>query len=653
MIRITFIVYIFTINSLVAQLQLNSFPANLQLFIRGDNNKAIVNINGSYNTLDADKIVLKLFRNDSLKYSIDGMPNSFDFNIELNAELSEYDFKLYKSFEGIESLLKSADNVLCGDAIILYGQSNMVALGGIDEFNVSISDKFMRNFDFLGADNDSNNLQWFYAKEPYSRVGTIGNYFMLNMIDSVKIPMCVINGSMGGWPIYALSDRNESNHSDINFAYGKLLQRIEKSGFANKIRYMAFYQGEAEAGLWYVSCNAYPERFNTFINNIFEDIPSLEKFYEFQINIMHGSYVERAGFLRDFQRNAYKLDTKIRCLTTIGNNDYDGIHFGDLSYKEFGKNLSTFVLQDFYGRKYSSEIESPNIQSAYYSPSKDTITLVFQEGQNISYPDPVEYEGNIWDLKNYITTTSDNQAINFNALYAPVDHGYSEGNKIVLVLQYPISHTYITYLPSSYGSSTPNDFYHGPHFENGNNQKAFSFYCVPILNQENVVLFDPLKKVPFSANGVSDNKIVLSWQKLNPVYTSFEIEVSSDGIMYSILNSSASNDYYFEHNNLISNTRYYYKIRACSTEGCSTESFINSAKTFSKSRIECPDLNVINSINAMDSKFYGNEVITNAVYQNSNIEYTAEKFNLIKPPFEFNSNHNSGIFKMSIKNCPF
>jgi hypothetical protein len=340
-------------------------------------------------------------------------------------------------------------------------------------------------------------------------------------------------------------------------------------------------------------------------------------------------------------------------LTTIGNNDYDGIHFGDLSYKEFGKNLSTFVLQDFYGRKYSSEIESPNIQSAYYSPSKDTITLVFQEGQNISYPDPVEYEGNIWDLKNYITTTSDNQAINFNALYAPVDHGYSEGNKIVLVLQYPISHTYITYLPSSYGSSTPNDFYHGPHFENGNNQKAFSFYCVPILNQENVVLFDPLKKVPFSANGVSDNKIVLSWQKLNPVYTSFEIEVSSDGIMYSILNSSASNDYYFEHNNLISNTRYYYKIRACSTEGCSTESFINSAKTFSKSRIECPDLNVFNSINAMDSKFYGNEVITNAVYQNSNIEYTAEKFNLIKPPFEFNSNHNSGIFKMSIKNCPF
>jgi len=82
------------------------------------------------------------------------------------------------------------------------------------------------------------------------------------------------------------------------------------------------------------------------------------------------------------------------------------------------------------------------------------------------------------------------------------------------------------------------------------------------------------------ATSGSSDSIGLSWVDNSDNETGFEIERSSDGIIFTLLSSVASNTVSYSDTGLTESTKYYYRVRATGTEGNSGFSNIASATTW-------------------------------------------------------------------------
>jgi hypothetical protein len=202
----------------------------------------------------------------------------------------------------------------------------------------------------------------------------------------------------------------------------------------------------------------------------------LQKLYILQNNILEGNYVERAGFLRDFQRRTKHIYQKIETLATVGTVEYIPAHYQAAGYIQTATELFRLMDRDFYGSLDNNQINSPDIKSILINDKKDILTLVFDDNQQMIYPNDMTSSGKNWSMKDFFYLNSDNQNIIFNAENHPVESGWAEGNKIYLKLKAPTNDIYVTYLPSSYSEK----FYEGVHLKNARGMRAFSFYEVPI-----------------------------------------------------------------------------------------------------------------------------------------------------------------------------
>jgi Carbohydrate esterase, sialic acid-specific acetylesterase len=645
----------FITDKCFSQYSIGKFPSDFQLYPRDNNNEAIVTIRGTATIFTYNKVILKVFKNDILEQTLEQnvLSNSFIFNfdITIKAELSEYSFKLYMQDNTSQILVKQANRVVCGDAILLYGQSNMVVLLGVDEFNANNSDQYMRNFAFPDVNNNTpENLSWYPAKLPHAEVGTIGLYLMKYLQNDYPVPLCVINASVSGNNIEGLTNRNPSNHFDTNFYYGKLLTRLRNSGLLSTLKIMAYRQGEVEAVSNYLSCNQYPPKFETFYNQFMEDIPSLQKIYNLQNNIMGApfDYNERAGFLRDFQRRTRDIYPNIESISTVGTTDYNGIHYGGIGYQQTAYELSKFIERDFYGSTNVDQINSPNIQYAFYNNSKDSLTLVFDEGQMMHYPADSAIYYYTRSMKDFIFLNSDNQSTVFSESNHPVVSGSAVGNKILLKLNAPSNELFVTYLPSSYKDGY-SDYYNGVHIKNAKGMRAFSFYAIPILNAPPTQSNIPVAPTNLKATSISLSQINLNWIDKSNNEANFVLEGSFDGINYTIIQNIAANNLIDIEQNLLKNTNYHYRIKACNTFGCSAYSNVSVAKTMNSTTIPCIELplnlTIANSVfNAKGTTIVAN----NKNILQSNVTYKATTKIILQPGFYV---ENNSTFRAQIEGC--
>ncbi len=618
----------------LSQISTSSFPENLQLFMRKDNNTCDVQITGHTTNTNT---VFKLYKNGNLLSSAPISAGSFNFMTSLNSELSEYEFALDQNGVNVQR----AEKVLCGDAIILYGQSNMVARAGVDEFNDLYSDKFTRNFQ--ATPDAPQNFQWFTGKYPYTATGTIGSYFVQNIIDSVGIPILVINQAQGGASLPYLLEHNPHNPADENYLYGKLLTRLTKAGILDKVRYMAFFQGEAAAANWYADCNDYPRLFDSLVTYLRRDIPNLKKFYEFQINILNSHHVERAGFLRDFQRQTKKLYPGfIETLSTVGKEPFDGIHFVNEAYQDMAKELSHLVLRDFYGRIPTREINFPDVQYAYYTPNKDSVILEFQKGQVLTYNPTRDFGYYERRLSDYIYFTDDNTTIYYNQYNTNVQNGSAVGNKIILKLNNPQNFKYITYLPATF-SDHHSSSYNGPNITNSSNLKAFTFYALPIANSPRVESSSPTLPMHLRAAGVNASQINLSWDSNDN--SSYVLQSSLDNANFVDIYSGSDTQYRYL--GLLPNTTYYFKIKACKTGNCTTSYKLAQTSTFIQPG--CPNL-ILNLPLTGSQNFTGNQIVASSSLQGRFVFQSQTSIEL-RQGFVVDANAG-GYFAANIGNCP-
>ena len=464
--------------SATGQVVFDQVPRDLQLYPRNASNQAEVVISGKVGGTGYTKIGVQVLREGVLSNVVSQVltpsaaSSAFTLTTAIRAEAAEYSFRVF-SYKGTDStLVTERKRVVCGDVYIIYGQSNALALAGLDiYYSFNFDDKYMRNavYPYGGKPAD---IAWYAAKQPYASVGGFGLSLQRFILETYKIPTCVINGAQGGVAISALITRNANNPADPTTYYGDMLYRAQWAGVAKQAKAIIWKHGEEDAG---TGIPGYAGKFTTLYNQLRQDYGTAFRFYVGQINILPPKS-DSAAALRDFQRRTRFLFPNTGAIATVGTPGYDGVHYTGLANQQLAFEQFRQIARDVYGATDTLQINSPDIKKVYYNARKDTVTLVFDEQMQMVWKADTTLTSQLTGAK-YTRQLKDYFYLDGQA--GLVTGGSANGNRVLLALKQPASAKTLRYLPA-YFADDLSSFYDGPTLRNTRGMRAFSFDNVPI-----------------------------------------------------------------------------------------------------------------------------------------------------------------------------
>lgn len=369
-----------------------AMPQHFQLYARGANDSAAVNIQGTaYNNIGStySQMRLKVYRNNtqlvaniSQNLSYSGNAAAFSFSVPIRSELAEYDFKLFGYSASLgERPEAEALGVVAGDVHIVQGQSNGVADLGTDSTFKSPYNRYVRNFG-LKQTADTNTYTW--HREAYDdniyqdrKSGVWALVMAEKLARTYNRPIAILNGSVSGIPIDSMLP------AAPNQTYRKFLKRVQQSGLVNNIKALLFFQGESDAVVFNTeTVSSYKNKFNTLNAAWAADFPSIQQRYLFQIRpgaLAVGGIYEAAKTVQEAQRQLAMDLPGTRIMSSSGMN-HDGIHyFYTNGYKRAGDDMYRLIATGLYGDTATTGIYAPDIDTAYFSnPAHTGITVVFK-----------------------------------------------------------------------------------------------------------------------------------------------------------------------------------------------------------------------------------------------------------------------------------
>ncbi|HWV31053.1 MAG TPA: sialate O-acetylesterase [Dyadobacter sp.] len=456
----------------------SKLPQDYQLYPRDAASEARVSVAGVVEAPDWKYVSVQVLRNGqhyqyqraAIQYGANAR-GTFSTEAKIKAERANYDFKVFLCKDADSTLLVTRARVVSGDVYILSGQSNSTAFFGEGDTSM-----FCRTFGKItGTLNtetykEADTLWTLSNMHSYNNgVGSMGFEIQKQLLEKTGIPNCLINAGYHWSSAYSHSIRTENNPTDFTNGYGRMLYRARKAGVADAVKAYIFRQGESEA---YGEGGNWEGHFDVLYKNLKMDFPSLQKLYVFQIDIIyHPSLI--GALIRDYQRRLPAIYPDIINIASVGTTGFDGLHYNREGNKQSGFELSRLMLRDFYGSNDTVNITSPNFKKAFYnSAEKKSLTLVFDEGQELNYPDPYKHPGGqVLDLKDFFYL--DHQA-------GAVASGKAEGNRILLDLKTPQNSATLNYLPPYLEKGSPYHPFTGPYITNAKGMRAFTFYDVPI-----------------------------------------------------------------------------------------------------------------------------------------------------------------------------
>lgn len=454
-----------------AQIAYQQFPLSNQVLQRNEQNEALVAVKGTVREKGHSSLTLKVFKDESVFYENTinvSITSAFEFSPKLPAGKYDYSAKLY--LDGKE--VKSVTRIAVGDVFLVYGQSNALGYGGINEY-MPARDPFLRYY--VMYDFSQSNGEWLVPFETAQWPGTglIALELQRLLSEQYNYPIGVIVAAVGGAAMQNLNSRNPQNPANTESNYGKMLIQANASGLKDQIRYLIFRHGESDA-IYFADSEAYPAQFTTLYNYLNTDFPNLRKIFNLQSNILIESN-HKAGFLRDFQRKSKYLYPKISTLSTVGTTGYDGLHYNFQGYNQTATELARIIGREVYGKFQSSEIYSPDIQRIYWEGNR--LVLEFDAGMQMAYPQDIYANGTNYSMKDFIYIDGRNDV---------VQSGEGVGNKIYLTLANVSNPKTVSYLPNYFSN-----IYYGGHITNGLGMRAFSFDNVEIGGQAPEVPSNP------------------------------------------------------------------------------------------------------------------------------------------------------------------
>ena len=439
-------------------------PSDNQFYARDDHNEGTLYWNGVMQE-DADSVKLVICAYDHICYTTQvktGKGLAYRFSAPLKAGMVLYRADLVIEKKGVIRIIQTVTNLICGDAYLLDGQSNAVATDW-GEDNPTFSSIWIRTFGSMSGDPEGLKL-WGNATHRNGdgeklQIGYWAMELGRRLVESNQIPVCFINGAVGGTRIDQ-HQRNPSNPIDRETIYGRLLWRIREARLTHGIRGAFWHQGENDQGAdgptGRFGYETYRQLFIEMAGAWKQDYPNIQHYYIFQIwpkscaMGIDGS----DNRLREVQRRLPEGFSRMSIMSTLGVRPGGECHYPSAGYARIAELVFPQVEKYNYGKISRESISPPDLTRAYYPAGmRDRITLEFDQ--------PVK-----WD---------DSVASNFYLDGGKIEFvgGQVSGRKLTLLLPHESTARTITYLDGS--KWNPNHLLWG---ENG--IAALTFCEVPI-----------------------------------------------------------------------------------------------------------------------------------------------------------------------------
>ena len=367
-------------------------PEDNQFYARDQSGEGTLVCNGTLPEA-VDSVFLKVFADDraykteSRKPAADG---SYAFSVKLKPGLVKYKAQLGCKSGDRESVLHTATNLVCGDAYIIQGQSNAEANDFGRAVNPYVS-QWIRSYGSMASDPARARQKLWGGAVSYDnrgaslQIGYWGIELAKRLVENQKIPICIINGAVGGTRIDQ-HQRNPADPEDAATIYGRLLWRVRQAGLTHGIRGVLWHQGESDQGAdgptgrygW----ETYRQYFVDMAAAWKEDYPNLQHYYIFQIWPKACSMGVNGSdnMLREVQRTLPSCFSNMGIMSTLGIKPPGGCHYPPAGYAEFARSICPLIERDNYGKVFAEAITPPNLRKACYaSDKKDAIVLEFDQ----------------------------------------------------------------------------------------------------------------------------------------------------------------------------------------------------------------------------------------------------------------------------------
>jgi hypothetical protein len=367
-------------------------PVDGQFYARNDKNEGTLYYNGKLDEA-ADSVVLKLYANGKLEQAITGKPdatNAYSLSCKLKPGLVKYKVEFGTIRSGTEKIMNTVSDLVCGDAYMIDGQSNAEATD-VGREDPPYTSEWIRSYGSMGSSPNNSRLNPWGKAVSRSRnggqyqIGYWGMELAKRLMEGQKMPICIINGAVGGSRI-DVHQRNQKNPADTEGIYGRLFWRIKKAKLTHGIRAAFWHQGENDQGAdgptGGYGYETYQQYFVAMTAGWKTDYPNIQQYYVFQIWPKACSMGSNGSDnrLREVQRSLTRLYSNLHVMSTLGIQPPGGCHFPIDGYAEFARLIAPLVERDHYGKQSISSITAPNLKNAYFTSEKrDQIALEFDQ----------------------------------------------------------------------------------------------------------------------------------------------------------------------------------------------------------------------------------------------------------------------------------
>ncbi|MEI8072375.1 MAG: DUF2341 domain-containing protein [Planctomycetota bacterium] len=375
-------------------------PEDGQFYARDDKGLGTLYYNGTL-TDAADSVFLKLYANDKLIKTETAKPaadKSYTLSTQLKPGLIQYKVEFGTKDGGKETILQTVNDLVCGDAYIIDGQSNALATDTAEQ-SPPETNQWIRSYGRPSDDKTAAAVNlwcypvWKAQKGEKAELGWWGMELAKRLVESQKVPVFILNAAAGGTRIDQHLP-NPTNRRDTSGAnpwanpyklYGSLLTRVEGAKLTHGIRAILWHQGENDQGSagptggygW----ETYHELFKEMAAAWKTDFPNVKNYYVFQIwpnSCGMGGSIGSGDMLREKQRTLPYLFSNMSILSTLGVRPPGGCHYPLEGWAEFARMVQPIIERDHYDFKPTKPITAPNLRKATYATDR-TIALEFDQ----------------------------------------------------------------------------------------------------------------------------------------------------------------------------------------------------------------------------------------------------------------------------------
>lgn len=434
-------------------------PEEGQFYPRDDRNEGTLHYNGTL-AEGAEEVFLKVFADDRPFATVNAKPAA-DLGYALAAKLKpgfvKYRVEFGTRSGGRETVSDRVGDLVCGDAFLIEGQSNAEALDLKDERQKPReTNEWIRTFG--GPKGGEDGVRWVsdytaksqqagtkrpslwsravWAQKPpehHSHIGWWGMELAKRLVASEKVPICIINGALGGTRIDQ-HQRNASNPADLTTIYGKWLWRLQQARLTHGIRGIIWHQGEndqpastPDGDHGWVN---YQDYFIEMAAGWRRDMPNARRYFMFQIwpdSCGMGGKDGSGDRLRERQRTLPARFSNLSIMSTLGIRPPGGCHFPREGYDEFARLIHPLIERDVYGKASTTPTTPPNLRRAYLTGDAPDI-LVLEFDQPVRWTDSLADQFYLDGEPGKIAT------------------GKAAGRALTLKLKQPLTASHVTYL---------------------------------------------------------------------------------------------------------------------------------------------------------------------------------------------------------------